>query len=324
MRAVCRGVRRGVYRDMQRDVRRDMRRDVRRDMQRAVQREMRRAVQPDVRCDVHRHMQRYVRRGVHRDMQRNVRRDVLLQKLVEAMNTGGPVGLKGQGGVGKSTVASALVHDEAVRRHFADGGILWINVSVEGGDPVASTVSAIASRMHSWLLTPRYGARDPPPSGDAAIGWIAAQVRERGLQILVVLDNATTPGLVAAELYYYLGPFMLAAQRAATSNFIVTAKVLGQEFQSDDDVDICGGVQLAAEVTEAVRDSAWPAMFMLPCPGGDSNAVLGAVGGQRSICGVLPAAARAAPQWGSTCTCAPAAPPCPSTQSSRGSRRRRA
>ena len=134
--------------------------------------------------------------------ERHVRRDALTRRLITAMTSGEATvvcSLKGEGGVGKSTLASALVNDDAVRCHYANGGILWINASVEGGgDAVASIVSTVASRMHSWLLSPRFGSRELPPSGDSSVGWIAAQVREHGLRVLAVLDNATRPELVAA------------------------------------------------------------------------------------------------------------------------------
>jgi hypothetical protein len=87
--------------------------------------------------------------------------------------------LKGEGGVGKSHMASMAVREDTVRRHFADGGILWVNARLEGADPVASVVRAIASDLHCRLLSPRFGTREPPPAGggDVAVSWISARVR---------------------------------------------------------------------------------------------------------------------------------------------------
>ena len=74
-------------------------------------------------------------------------------------------------------------------------------------------------------------------------------------------SSGKLPGLVAAELWYYGGPYMLTVHRSADSHFMAVAKILGKAFQSDEMVDLCEGQQLAAEVAQGVRDSAWRASF---------------------------------------------------------------
>ena len=76
-------------------------------------------------------------------------------------------------------------------------------------------------------------------------------------------------GLVAAEIIYYAGPYMLNEYRAEGTHFQLAAKTMGKLFQSDDDETLCDGSQLASEVAEGMRDSAWPALFAHIPPGND-------------------------------------------------------
>lgn len=114
-------------------------------------------------------------------------------------STASLVGLKGMGGVGKSMLAAAIVRDDEVRRHFADG-ILWVDALVRGTDPVESIVYTVAERLHTRLLARRFGIREPPPMGGGAetVKWMATLVQRRGLRILVVLDNVTRKELIEA------------------------------------------------------------------------------------------------------------------------------
>ena len=64
-------------------------------------------------------------------------------------------------------------------------------------------------------------------------------------------------GLIAADIYYYTGPYMLNEHRADGTHFQLAASTMGKRFQSDDDEKLCDG----SEVAEGMRDSAWPELF---------------------------------------------------------------
>ena len=100
--------------------------------------------------------------------------------------------------IAETMAASELVHDDAVRHFFADGGIIWHNAALEGGDPVASAIEFVANRIYSQLLKERYCGRVSPPTGGDVVGWVQAQVARFKLHILVVLDNVSKPEVVTA------------------------------------------------------------------------------------------------------------------------------
>ena len=89
-------------------------------------------------------------------------------------------------------------------------------------------------------------------------------------------------GLIAAEIFYYVGPFMLNEYRAEGTHFELAAVTMGKLFQSDSDEKLCNGTQLASEVAEGMRDSAWPDLFTHIPPGNDLVLdVTSSKGGQR-------------------------------------------
>ena len=95
-------------------------------------------------------------------------------------------------------------------------------------------------------------------------------------------SEGAVPSVAAAELYFYVTPFILTAQRDATSPFLTTCKLMGKVFQSDDDADICDGPTLAAEVATGLRDCRWPAIFITFPRGIDSGARAGGHAGART------------------------------------------
>ena len=89
-------------------------------------------------------------------------------------------------------------------------------------------------------------------------------------------------GLIAAEIFYYVGPFMLTEHRADDTHFELAAVTMGKLFQSDVDEKLCNGAQLATEVAEGMRDSTWPELFTHIPPGNDLVLdVTSSKGGQR-------------------------------------------
>ena len=89
-------------------------------------------------------------------------------------------------------------------------------------------------------------------------------------------------GLIAADIFYYTGPYMLNEHRADGTHFQLAASTMGKLFQSDGDEKLCDGSQLASEVAEGMRDSTWPALFTHIPPGNDMVLdIASSTGGQR-------------------------------------------
>ena len=80
-----------------------------------------------------------------------------------------PLGLHGQGGIGKSVLAAALARDEDIRCRFPDG-VFWVTVGehadllaaqldlldrLDAGGPVPSTVAEATDRLRGVLATRR-------------------------------------------------------------------------------------------------------------------------------------------------------------------------
>ena len=75
---------------------------------------------------------------------------------------------------------------------------------------------------------------------------------------------------------------MLSEHRSEDTHFQLAAGIMGKLFQSDDDEKLCNGSQLASEVAEGMRDSAWPELFMHAPPGNDLVLdIASSKGGQR-------------------------------------------
>ena len=96
------------------------------------------------------------------------------------------------------------------------------------------------------------------------------------------LTPTHSSGLAAAELLYYVGPYMLEDQRNEDErHFALASKTLGKCFQSDADEELCDGAQLASEIADGLADSQWPVLFMHVTLGNDSFSDPSARGGPR-------------------------------------------
>ena len=136
---------------------------------------------------------------------RHVLRETLVERLVEALLVTSDASVaiccllscKGQGGVGKTTLAAAVLNDPRVLRHFRCGGLQW-HIASES-TKVEVLMRSVAERLHGWV-GPQHGSRAPPsPSLDEAglCAWIRTAACAFG-RPLVVLDNATDEKLVKA------------------------------------------------------------------------------------------------------------------------------
>ena len=89
------------------------------------------------------------------------------------------------------------------------------------------------------------------------------------------------PGLVGANIFYYVGPYMLEEQREDERHFIVAANTLGKLFMSDDDDSLCDSAQLAEDVCVGLADSEWPDLLSAVSNAPDATDDVAARGGQR-------------------------------------------
>ena len=115
------------------------------------------------------------------------------------------------------------------------------------------------------------------PEGEGNARWIANVTRG---QVFKQTPGGAA-GIVGAEILYYVGPYMLNAHRDDDSHFVVAAGTMGKLFQSDDDEGLCDGAQLASDIADGLRESAWPALLMQTSSGPDDVADVDARGGQR-------------------------------------------
>ena len=117
--------------------------------------------------------------------------------------------------------------------------------------------------------------------GDIAGGglgrWLPAVTR--GDAFLGATEEA--PGLAAALIYYYMGPFMGSAMRGASSHFAIAGNTMCKLFQSDEDEEVCDGKQLAADICAGIRDCVWCDTFLTIVPGPDDTTAANARGGAR-------------------------------------------
>ncbi|WP_045878179.1 NB-ARC domain-containing protein [Pseudofrankia sp. DC12] len=106
------------------------------------------------------------------------------RRLLLDPGKGPVVGLIGMGGIGKSTVARALVHDADVQERFPDG-IVWVEVNPDPDVPglVAALLAAFGD------LAPPFTAAE----GTARLRRLLADA-----PCLVVLDNVWSPGVLRA------------------------------------------------------------------------------------------------------------------------------
>ena len=95
-----------------------------------------------------------------------------------------PLGLHGQGGIGKSVLAAALARDEAIRRRFPDG-IFWVTVGNMRTCLPCSWVCCVGStllvgRRRRWWRRPRGCGRCWPSGGCCGCSPAEPVEREAG------------------------------------------------------------------------------------------------------------------------------------------------
>jgi len=100
-------------------------------------------------------------------------------------------GLRGMGGVGKTVLAAALVHDSDVRLAFPYG-IVWLRFRRTANALVQSEVLALVQlEVLARAVTGQPASYRSVPEAHADLGRLL-----RDLRLLIVLDNVWEPGLV--------------------------------------------------------------------------------------------------------------------------------
>lgn len=100
-------------------------------------------------------------------------------------DSGASVGLHGMGGIGKTELAVALVHDDSIRSAFADG-IFWLTLG--------QTPDVLGLQGRLWRGT----AQSEPPFADTGAGHQALREHFASRQALIVLDDLWRAGDAAA------------------------------------------------------------------------------------------------------------------------------
>ncbi len=120
-----------------------------------------------------------------------LRKVLITSPLGAAGITSQPLGLRGEGGIGKTVLASALAHDEQIRRHFPDR-VWWVTVG-EHPDLLALQIN----------LLHRLGGADPEPRSTVeAAGRLRALLADR--RALLVIDDVWSTA--AAQAFRVAGP----------------------------------------------------------------------------------------------------------------------
>jgi hypothetical protein len=128
---------------------------------------------------------------VDRDEFGGLRELVLGVRSGAAGIAGEPLGLHGEGGIGKTVLASALARDEEVRAHFPDG-VFWVTVG-ERPDLVASQIELLRR------LGAEPGGLRAPSDGRDRLCEVLADHR-----VLLVFDDLWSDA--AARAFRVVGP----------------------------------------------------------------------------------------------------------------------
>lgn len=122
----------------------------------------------------------------------HVERRQVMENVLEALtNLDGPrlVGLVGNSGAGKTTVASEIVRSARVREAFP-GGILWLSVNTGAKERLPSLMLQLARMVHREIED---SVGRPPATSEDGVTYIKQRVERaherKGLKCLVVADN---------------------------------------------------------------------------------------------------------------------------------------
>ena len=161
--------------------------------------------------------------------------------------------LRGAGGYGKTTLAKALCHDEAVQEAF-DDGILWVTLGENPGDLTGRVADLIET------LT-----GDRPGFTDVNVAAVRLRQILSGRDVLMVVDDLWNPA--------HLSPFLLGTGACLITTRVVdtlppnTKRVTVDAMRRDEAVNLLGAGLPAISKAQLVALSAqlgeWPLLLRI-------------------------------------------------------------
>jgi len=188
--------------------------------------------------------------------------------------TSSPVGLYGQGGIGKTVLAAAVARDDRVRRHFPDG-VFWVTVG-ERADLLAVQLDLLA----------RLGRLDVTARSISAASQLLREALEEQ-RVLVVVDDVWSTAAVRA--------FRVTGSRGRVLYTSRVGEVLESVGAGVIEVDVLS-VEAARALAARLLDV--PVGALAP----DADRVLAATGRVALAVALVTAAVRAGMSWSDALT----------------------
>ena len=195
-------------------------------------------------------------------------RDAMLEAASGAAGIAGePLGVHGEGGIGKTVLASELARGEEIRHHFPDG-VFWVTVG-EKPDLLALQIDLLA-RLGSDVPEPRN-----PSDGLARLRDVLAE-----RHVLLVIDDVWS--LAAAQAFRAAGPH---GRVLYTTRFPAILAAVGASARQVGALPLDAARQLLSKLTGAQG---------LPA---EADAVIEATGGLALALSLVGAAIAGGQQW---------------------------
>lgn len=179
------------------------------------------------------------------------RRQVMENVLGALTDLDGPrlVGLVGNSGAGKTTVASEIVRGAKVREAFP-GGILWLSVNTGAKERLPSLMLQLARMVHREI---EGSVGRPPAASEDGVTYIKQRVEKshqrKGMKCLVVADNVWEKEAVSKLLETGMSVLMTARDEELVKS--AQGEAVGVDELSEADAEAV--LRRAAELPPGVR-----------------------------------------------------------------------
>lgn len=182
----------------------------------------------------------------------HVARRQVMESVLEALtDMDGPrlVGLVGDSGAGKTTVASEIVRSTNVREAFS-GGIVWLSVKTADKERLPSLMLQLARMVHQEI---EGSIGRSPDASDDGVAYVKQRVekvhRRKGLRCLVVADNVWEKEVISKLLETGMSVLM------STRDEKLVTKAQGEVVGVDElsEADAQAVLRKAAELTPGCR-----------------------------------------------------------------------